>query len=74
MEDEWMPQLASLVDISRRDLPMIWDADFMLGPPSPDGTDSYVLGEINVSSVFPIPDQAPAQIARRVANRLWSKL
>ena len=73
MEDEWTPQLTSLLDITRRDLPMIWDADFMLGPPSADGTDSYVLGEINVSSVFPIPDEAPAEIARRVADRLRSK-
>jgi len=74
MEDEWTPQLASLLEIPRRDLPMIWDADFMLGPPDRDGIDSYVLGEINVSSVFPIPDQASAEIARRVAKRLGSKL
>ena len=74
MEDEWTPQLTSLLDIPRRDLPMIWDADFMLGPPGSDGTDSYVLGEINVSSVFPIPDAASAEIARRVAARLRSKL
>ncbi len=72
MEDEWMPQLTSLLGIPRRDLPMIWDADFMLGPPGADGTDSYVLGEINVSSVFPIPDEAPAEIARCVADRLRS--
>src|SRR5262249_30900676 len=70
MEDECTPQLISLLDIPRRALPMIWDADFMLGPPSADGTDSYVLGEINVSSVFPIPDEAPAEVARRVADRL----
>src|SRR5215831_9103576 len=74
MEDEWTPQLTSLLGIPRRDLPMIWDADFMLGPPGADGTDSYVLGEINVSSVFPIPDEASAEIARRVADRLQSKL
>jgi hypothetical protein len=74
MEDEWTPQLTSLLDISRRDLPMIWDADFMLGAPAADRTDSYVLGEINVSSVFPIPDEASAEIARRVADRLRSKL
>src|SRR4029077_15544094 len=73
MEDEWTPQLTSLLDISRRDLPLIWDADFMLGPPGADGTDRYVLGEIHVSSVFPIPDEAPAEIARRVADRLRSK-
>src|SRR5262249_40161362 len=70
MEAGGTPQLPSLRDIPRGDLPMIWDADFMLGPPGADGTDSYVLGEINVSSVFPIPDKAPAEIARRVADRL----
>lgn len=70
MEDEWTPQLISLLGIAQRDLPMIWDADFMPGPRGADGTDSYVLGEINVSSVFPIPNEAPAEIARCVADRL----
>jgi hypothetical protein len=74
MENEWTPQLTSLLAIPQRDLPMIWDADFMLGPPRPYGIDSYVLGEINVSSVFPIPVEASAEIARRVADRLGSKL
>ena len=46
----------------------------MLGPPDAEGTDSYVLGEINTTSVFPIPDEAPAEIARRVADRLRSTL
>ena len=69
MEDEWTPQLTTLLDIPRRDLPVIWDADFMLGSAGPDGTDSYVLGEINVSSVFPIPEETPAEIARLVADR-----
>ena len=55
MEDEWMSQLTSLLDITRHELPMIWDADFMLGATAANGTDSYVLGEINVSSVFPDP-------------------
>ena len=64
----------SLLEIARHDLPMIWDADFMLGPVQADGSDSYVLGEINVSSVFPYPDQAPTEIARRVVNRLQCKL
>lgn len=73
MEDEWTPQLTSLLDIPRSDLPMIWDADFMLGPPRSDRTDSYVLGEINVSSVFPMPDEASGEIAGRVADRLQSK-
>jgi hypothetical protein len=74
MEDEWTPQLTALLDIPPHDLPMIWDADFMLGPPGADGSDSYVLGEINVSSVFPIPAEAPAEIASRVAERLRAKV
>ncbi|CUT13529.1 hypothetical protein BF49_4609 [Bradyrhizobium sp.] len=74
MEDEWTPQLTSLLDISRGDLPAIWDSDFMLGPVQADGSDSYVLGEINVSSVHPYPAEAPAEIARRVADRLQLKL
>lgn len=74
MENEWTAQLTSLLDISNRDLPIIWDADFMLGPSGDDGTDSYVLGEINVSSVFPIPEEAPVEIARRIAGRLLSKI
>src|SRR5262249_9560327 len=72
MEDEWIAQLTSLLDIPRRDLPMIWDADFMLGPPGADGIASYVLGEFNVSSLFRMRDEAPAEIARRVADRLRS--
>jgi len=74
MENEWIPQLSSLLDIPRSELPMIWDADFMLGPPNAGRADNYVLGEINVSSVFPIPDEASAEIARRVVDRLQSKL
>ena len=70
MEDEWTPQLIALLDIPRRDVPMIWDADFMLGPPGADGTDTYVLGEINVSSVFPFPAEASTAIARYAQSRL----
>ena len=69
MEDEWTPQLTALLGIGRDDLPMIWDADFMLGPVQAEGNDSYILGEINVSSVHPYPDEAPAEIARQVVER-----
>jgi hypothetical protein len=73
MEDEWTPQLTSLLDIAPDDLPVIWDADFMLGSVRADGSDNYVLGEINVSSVHPYPDEAPVAIAKRVADRLKRK-
>jgi hypothetical protein len=43
MEDEWTPQLSSLLDIPRRDLPMIWDADFMRGRPASMGPTATCL-------------------------------
>ena len=45
-------------------LPIIWDADFLYGPRDRAGEDTYVLCEINVSSCFAFPDQAPGAIAR----------
>ncbi len=51
-------------------LPIIWDADFLFGPTDASGEDTYVLCEINVSCVFAIPDEAPAEIARAMALRL----
>jgi hypothetical protein len=58
METEWIPQLQLLLDIPRNRLPVIWDADFLLGPENSSGEDTYILCEINVSSVFPLPDSA----------------
>jgi hypothetical protein len=69
METEWIPGLAKLLELDRRDLPVIWDADFLYGPRTAAGENSYVLCEINVSSVFPIPDQAPEEIAQFVEAR-----
>jgi hypothetical protein len=70
MEGDWTPRLAGRLKIAADDLPVIWDADLLLGPKTPDGDDSYVLCEINVSSVFPIPDEAPAALARTTLKRL----
>lgn len=64
VEDQWTPQLVNFLDLGLSDLPIVWDADFMLGPPDADRNDTYVLGEINVSCVFPIPDEAAAAMAR----------
>src|SRR5205085_2187780 len=64
MEAEWTPQMMEVLGIDAASLPIIWDADFLYGPRTTSGEDSYVLCEINVSSVFAIPDQAPAAIAR----------
>ena len=70
MEAEWTPQMTELLGIDTASLPIIWDADFLYGPRTASGEDSYVLCEINVSSCFVIPDQAPAAIARLALSRL----
>jgi hypothetical protein len=70
MESEWTPQMMQVLGIKAGELPIIWDADFLYGPRTATGEDTYVLCEINVSCVFAIPDQAPAAIARLVAGRL----
>nr|WP_328824687.1 hypothetical protein [Mesorhizobium neociceri] len=70
VETKWTPQMMALLGIDAKSLPIIWDADFLYGPRTVLGEDTYLLCEINVSSVFAIPDQAPAEIARLVAMRL----
>lgn len=70
MEAEWTPQMMAVLGIDAASLPIIWDADFLYGPRTASGEDSYVLCEINVSSCFAIPDQAPAAIAQLTLNRL----
>ena len=70
MEQEWAPQMMETLGVDAAALPIIWDADFLYGPRTASGEDTYVLCEINVSSVFAIPDQAPAAIARLTSDRL----
>jgi hypothetical protein len=70
MEQEWTPQMMQILGIDAGSLPIIWDADFLYGPRTASGEDTYVLCEINISSVFAIPDQAPAAIARLTLDRL----
>jgi hypothetical protein len=74
MESEWTPQMMRVLGISAASLPIIWDADFLYGPRTASGEDTYVLCEINVSSVFAIPEQAPAAIARIAMSRLRNAL
>lgn len=50
-------------------LPVLWDCDFLLGPKSASGADSYVLCEINASSVAPFPESAVVPVARAAAAR-----
>jgi len=70
MEQEWTPQMMDVLGIEPGSMPIVWDADFLYGPRTPAGEDTYLLCEINVSSVFAIPDEAPAAIARLTLQRL----
>jgi hypothetical protein len=63
MESDWTPGLQALLGIERSELPVLWDADFLYGPKTPDGEDSFVLCEINVSCVVPYPLTAVETIA-----------
>jgi hypothetical protein len=63
LEDEWVPQMQARLGISAEDLPALWDADFLYGPKTPDGRDTYVLCEINISAVSPYPESAAGPVA-----------
>jgi hypothetical protein len=58
LEDEWVPAVQRLLSIERESLPVLWDCDFLLGRQGARGEDTYVLCEINVSSVAPYPESA----------------
>lgn len=73
MEEEWLEDMCRTLEIHRSALPVIWDADLMYGPKSASGEDTYVLCEINVSSVYPFPDSALEPIARATREKLSEK-
>jgi hypothetical protein len=64
LEQKWVPEMQRLLDISSERLPALWDADFILGEKDEAGDDTYVLCEINVSSVAPYPDSATPLLAQ----------
>lgn len=73
LEGQWLPELCRLLDLDRRQLPVIWDADFMYGPKDATGADTYVLCEINVSSVYPFPPSALRPIAEATLARVMDR-
>lgn len=70
LEGGWVAEMQRLCDVKSDDLPAIWDADFLLGPKTPEGEDSYVLCEINISGVFPIPDESVRPLVSRTLARV----
>ncbi|MEO8536389.1 MAG: Cj0069 family protein [Betaproteobacteria bacterium] len=62
LEYGWVSLLLERTGVSRRALPLLWDADFMLGARESELEERYVLCEVNVSSVSPFPESAIAPL------------
>jgi hypothetical protein len=63
IETERVGELQRLTGVEWRELPVIWDIDFLYGPRDPAGRDTYVLCEINASSTFAFPEFAMPAVA-----------
>lgn len=73
MEDEWLDNMCRTLAIEKSALPLIWDADFLYGPKTVSGADTFVLCEINVSAVSPFPDAALDLLAQAMKARLSAR-
>ncbi len=70
METTWVHELRAIAGLAREDLPVIWDADFLYGPKTDAGEDTYVLCEINASSTFAFPEHAMPAVAQAALDRI----
>jgi glutathione synthase/RimK-type ligase-like ATP-grasp enzyme len=70
MEKDWIPGLLKLLNLAKKDLPILWDADFLIRQEGLKTKDKYALCEINVSSVFPFPETAITDLVETVKNIL----
>ena len=68
-EEEWVPQMASLLGLKLTALPVVWDADFLYGRRDASGNDTFVLCEINVSAVWPFPPMGAPTVAANTLAR-----
>lgn len=64
LEEEWVPAVQRSFGIETGALPVLWDCDFLFGPRTASGANTYVLCEINASSVSPFPESAIVPVAR----------
>jgi hypothetical protein len=70
--EQWVPQMQQILGLDTAALPVIWDADFLYGPKTPAGDDTYVLCEVNVSATWPFPEQAVGQLAQAAVAAVTS--
>ena len=73
LEHEWIAQMCGLLGLDQSQLPVLWDIDFLYGPKDAAGADTYVLCEINVSSVYPFPPSALQPLVANTLGRLKDK-
>ncbi len=73
IEETWVPEMQRLLGLETHALPVIWDADFLYGPKSPSGDDTFVLCEINASSTFAFPEHAMPAVARAALERIAAR-
>jgi hypothetical protein len=73
LETQWIELLRQRVGLTRDQLPMLWDCDFMVGEPSAEQPERYVLCEINVSSVSPFPPSAIRPLVAAVKARVTAR-
>lgn len=70
LEGGWIEEMREILGIDTDELPILWDADFLYGPKDASGADSYVLCEINASSVDIFPDETLVALADAIEARL----
>lgn len=69
VETEWLPQMQKMLGLKKMDLPLLWDLDFLIGPKSASGADTYVLCEVNTQAVSPFPASALVPVASAAATQ-----
>jgi hypothetical protein len=68
--EEWIELLRARLGVAAEELPVLWDADFLLGGAEGSDEARHVLCEINVSSVSPYPESATPEIVMAVRTLL----
>jgi len=72
MEAEWVPEMQRILKLDTQVLPVIWDADFLYGPKTAAGDDTFALCEINASSTFAFPNFAMPVVAQAALDLITS--
>jgi hypothetical protein len=70
LDTQWVGRLCESVGLTRQQLPMLWDCDFLFGEPTVDRPVRHVLCEINASSVAPFPPSSIGPLVAALKARL----